>query len=250
QTVCQGTQIALNATVTGTQGGLLTWAPDLPSGNPVNVTPLDTTTYTVTYLYGTDGACQSTDQVTINVAPNIGNLDIDIVPDTSTFCQGTAFSLFATGAQSANVVYTWTENNVVIDGQSLDTIRIQPANDGVYSYVVTAVDANGCTGSASPVNVEVIRCIQFPNAFSPDGDGTNDTFGGLVLLGGEVDIIEFSVYNRWGQKVFEASEGKTTWDGTVDGKDAPSDVYVFYLRYRLPNGPEQTPVKGEVTLLR
>lgn len=250
ETVCEGTQVSLNATVTGTQGGAFVWAPDLPSGNPLNITPTDTTTYTVTYLYGTNGNCQSTDQVTINVAPNIGDLDMVIVPDTTTFCQGTAFSLLATGAQASNVVYTWTENNVVIDGQTLDSIRIQPAEDGVYSYIVTAVDVNGCTGTAGPVNVEVIRCIQFPNAFSPDGDGTNDTFGGLVLLGGEVDIIEFTVYNRWGQKVFEASEGKTTWDGTVDGKDAPSDVYVFYLRYRLPNGAEQTPVKGEVTLLR
>ncbi|MCC7505808.1 MAG: gliding motility-associated C-terminal domain-containing protein, partial [Saprospiraceae bacterium] len=73
---------------------------------------------------------------------------------------------------------------------------------------------------------------------------------GLVLLGGEVEIIEFTIYNRWGQKVFEAEPGKTVWDGTVDGKEAPSDVYVFYLQYRLPNGAAQEPVKGEVTLLR
>ncbi len=251
QTICAGTQITLNATVTGTQGGTFVWEPNLPAGNPLNVTPTDTTLYTVTYFYGNGvpGDCQSTDELLISVVPNIDDLDLKIVPDTSTFCQGTAFSLFATGAP-AGTIFTWTENNEVLAGQTLDTIRLTPGMEGAYSYIVTAVDANGCTGTSDPVNVEVIRCIQFPNAFSPDGDGTNDTFGGLVLLGGEVEIIEFTIYNRWGQKVFEAEPGKTVWDGTVDGKEAPSDVYVFYLQYRLPNGAAQEPVKGEVTLLR
>ncbi len=251
QKVCAGTPVTLNAAVIGTTGGSFVWSPDLPKGNPLTVTPTDTTLYTVTYFYGngTPGDCQSTDQLQVDVVPNIDNLELTLAPDTTMFCLGTPFTLQATGAPNS-AVFTWTENDVVIDGQTLDTIRLTPAEEGAFQYNVVATDANGCTGTAGPVNVDVVRCIQFPNAFSPDNDGTNDTFGGLVLLGGEVDVIEFTIYNRWGQKVFEASRDKKVWDGTVDGNDAPSDVYVFYLRYRLLNGAEQEPVQGEVTLLR
>lgn len=251
QRVCAGTSVTLNASITGTPNGVLVWAPNLPSGNPLTVTPTDTTLYTVTYFYGngTPGDCQSTDQLQVDVVPNIDNLDLKLTPDTTMFCLGTPFSLSVSGAPN-DAVFVWTENNVALAGQTTDSIRVTPGQEGAFSYLVTATDVNGCTGSAGPVNVEVVRCIQFPNAFSPDGDGTNDTFGGLALVGGEVEVLEFLVYNRWGQKVFEATGDKKVWDGTVDGKNAPSDVYVFYLRYRLLNGAEQEPVQGEVTLLR
>ncbi|MEY4202814.1 MAG: hypothetical protein RL013_517, partial [Bacteroidota bacterium] len=63
------------------------------------------------------------------------------------------------------------------------------------------------------------------------------------------DILEFNVYSRWGQKVFTATDGKKEWDGRVDGKDAPSDVYVYQMKVRFLNGEEEERT-GQVTLIR
>lgn len=251
QKVCAGAEVTLTATTTGTPGGTFVWAPDAPTGNPVVVEPFDTTTYTVTYFYGngTPGDCQSSDAVLVVVVPNLDSLAISAEPDTTTLCQGIPITLSLSGApDGADIV--WTVNDEPQDSLNTPQIIVTPGEEGTYVYSVAATDANGCTGTAEPVSFTVVECIQFPNAFSPDGDGTNETFSGLVLTGGEVEVLEFIIFNRWGQKVFEATADKQAWDGTVDGSDAPSDVYVFYLRYRLPNGPEQEPVKGEVMLLR
>lgn len=252
QKVCAGTEVTLTAEATGTTGGTFVWQPDAPAGNPIVVEPGDTTLYTVTYFYGNGipGDCQTSDDVLVAVVPNLDFLEISAEPDTSTLCQGVPIALSLSGApDGADIV--WTVNDEPQDTLSAPEIVVTPGGEGTYVYGVTATDANGCTGTAEPVSFVVVECIQFPNAFSPDGDGTNETFSGLVLTGGEVEIIEFIIFNRWGQKVFEATENEPAWDGTVDGNDAPVDVYVFYLRYRLPGGTAaEEPVKGEVMLLR
>jgi gliding motility-associated-like protein len=87
-----------------------------------------------------------------------------------------------------------------------------------------------------------------PNAFTPNGDSTNDSFG-VFVSGGEVELVELRVYNRWGQQVFESSASVKFWDGRVDNIDAPSDVYVYVMRLRFPDGREEL-LKGDLTLLR
>ncbi|HQU60982.1 MAG TPA: gliding motility-associated C-terminal domain-containing protein, partial [Saprospiraceae bacterium] len=61
---------------------------------------------------------------------------------------------------------------------------------------------------------------------------------------------DFRVYNRWGQLVYDNETPDTGWDGTFDGKPQPSDVYFYIIGYRLLNGFEPKPLKGDVTLLR
>jgi gliding motility-associated-like protein len=56
------------------------------------------------------------------------------------------------------------------------------------------------------------------------------------------------IYNRWGQKVFEATDGNYFWDGTQNDEPAAADVYVWVVRYTC-GGDDETR-HGEVTLLR
>ncbi|MBK7936448.1 MAG: gliding motility-associated C-terminal domain-containing protein [Lewinellaceae bacterium] len=89
-----------------------------------------------------------------------------------------------------------------------------------------------------------------PNAFTPNGDGVNDRFG-VVLRYCEVEILEFTVYSRWGELVFQAQETTDRWDGTtLNGTEAPSDVYVFTTRYKIAGEDAEKTEKGDVTLLR
>lgn len=70
-----------------------------------------------------------------------------------------------------------------------------------------------------------------------------------MTYGGEVNVESFVIYNRWGQKVFEAQNSADRWNGTQNGKPSPSDVYIYVLQVRFPNNDTAT-YKGEVLLLR
>jgi gliding motility-associated-like protein len=99
----------------------------------------------------------------------------------------------------------------------------------------------------------IINCdfgkIEFPNAFTPNNDGMNDTFGPIKELGIE-SIRDLRIWNRWGQVVFEGKGDAVEWDGTTNGKTAPSDVYVFIAHLECVKGMEEDVRYGEVTLMR
>lgn len=93
----------------------------------------------------------------------------------------------------------------------------------------------------------------FSTAFTPDGDGVNDIFSPIAVLECAYAAFEWAVFNRWGERLFTASNPTDAWNGRrPDGQVAPSDVYVWQLRYALPNGAERVwfVKKGDVTLVR
>ncbi len=66
-----------------------------------------------------------------------------------------------------------------------------------------------------------------PNAFTPDNDGVNDTFGPLLsYIPGD---YLFQIFNRWGMKIFETRDPFEKWDGSINGKPAPEAVYVYFI---------------------
>jgi len=75
----------------------------------------------------------------------------------------------------------------------------------------------------------------FPSAFTPDGDGHNDGFGPIASPECAYVAFKWSVFNRWGQRIFSAASPYDTWDGRLpDGRQpAPSDAYVWQLHYAL-----------------
>ena len=86
-----------------------------------------------------------------------------------------------------------------------------------------------------------------PNAFTPNGDGLNDVF---KIEGIEYEKINaFKIFNRYGQLVFETTDGKKGWDGTMKGKIAPAGVYFYQISLALPLGGTKN-FKGDVSLIR
>jgi gliding motility-associated-like protein len=132
------------------------------------------------------------------------------------------------------------------DGSKADSLII---NDyGTYSATLTTLDT---TLMAEFIIKEVDCCHPvIPNAFSPNGDGVNDDFG-VKLKYCDVQILEFTVYSRWGELMFQAQETTDRWDGTtLNGTEAPSDVYVYVTRYRVGDEAGEKSEKGDVALLR
>jgi gliding motility-associated-like protein len=114
------------------------------------------------------------------------------------------------------------------------------------SYMVEVTDTNGCTADKI-FTIEVITKISIPNAFSPNGDGKNDLF--RAIYGSDITQVMFSIYNRWGQLVFEDRGTHKGWDGNLGGKPQPAGAYVWEFRYKTNIG-EFKILKGSLLLIK
>jgi gliding motility-associated-like protein len=92
--------------------------------------------------------------------------------------------------------------------------------------------------------------IEMPNTFTPNGDDLNDYFFPKSLLSRGVTAFKMSIFNRWGQLIFETTnpEGRG-WDGRWNGVMQPNGVYIYLLDATLKNGKTEH-YQGNVTLLR
>lgn len=89
--------------------------------------------------------------------------------------------------------------------------------------------------------------LYFPNAFTPDGDGINDTFG---PAGAAIDQFKMTIFDRWGHVVYETESMDKPWDGKVNGgADAETGVYVYLYRAK-GHYFEADKRYGHVTLVR
>jgi len=88
--------------------------------------------------------------------------------------------------------------------------------------------------------------IYIPNIFSPNGDLNNDI---LYVRSHNIKTMDFNIYNRWGEKVFESKDINKGWDGTYKNSKCNEGVFVYYLNATLK---DNKPIvkKGNVTLIR
>lgn len=115
------------------------------------------------------------------------------------------------------------------------------------SYAVTVTNACGTGMAAIPVK-EISCDIVFPTAFTPDKNGKNDVFKALHVHNAKQ--YHLSVFNRWGQKVFETTDYEKGWDGFVNGKPAATGLYIWSCDMQHTGAGSTTRVKGIVTLVR
>ncbi|MBR9919401.1 MAG: T9SS type B sorting domain-containing protein [Bacteroidetes bacterium] len=240
--ICTGfsAQLSASSNVEGT----FSWMPDADDvPNPI-VTPGSPTMYYLTFT--DDEGCLNQplqDSVFVDVTDgfNITNLTAD--PDTVYENSPLLLEVTTDPISLNNPNYFWTLEGVEV-GDNNPTIGIiapetdQPDGEFV-TYQIDITDELGCSGSET-IDVFVLDSeINVPTAFSPNGDGLNDVFMPVANEG--VLIVEFRVYNRWGDVVYDINEdGGEGWDGMQNDKPAPEDVYAFYLVYRNGvNGEDQ-----------
>lgn len=122
---------------------------------------------------------------------------------------------------------------------------------GMYVITQVVTHESGCTDTLRKnIDVEPFLALQMPNAFTPNNDGLNDDFRGKGYLPG-LREYNLSIWNRWGEKVYETSDPNSGWNGEYqnEGQQAMAGVYVFVVRYIGPRG-EPYEQKGHVTLIR
>ena len=133
-----------------------------------------------------------------------------------------------------------------------DDISNRISKDGEYCYYVQAyqgLDTLNFFADSSRSNkvcVKQLKTFYMPNAFQPDG--VNKLFKPASTFLNANNYL-FQIYNKWGERVFETIEPTTGWDGTINGREARMDVYVYRITYQNENFETQE-LRGTVALIR
>jgi gliding motility-associated-like protein len=131
---------------------------------------------------------------------------------------------------SGGITYSWSPC-IMLNDCTIQAPILSKASSA--SFTVTVKDINGCI-DADTVNVAYINPLQqlfIPDMFSPNGDGLNDFFK-PVNPAQQINAVNWSVYNRYGQLLFEGKENKAQWDGAYKGKDQPEGAYVVITKIK------------------
>jgi gliding motility-associated-like protein len=121
-------------------------------------------------------------------------------------------------------------------------------------YEVSARNEYSCTDTAlAIIRTHTSSGVFIPDAFTPNSDNLNDVF--YLLAGQDVNVIDdFSIFNRWGQKVFSRQNFAPNnpvfgWNGKLHGQDAQAGAYVYQVSATFTNGTKKQ-YKGTVVLIR
>ena len=152
---------------------------------------------------------------------------------------GSATVLITGGLPPYSILWSNNENTATITGLIPGT------------YNITFTDLNGCQSSGVLTILGASEdCntphVFIPNVFSPNGDGQNDV---LYIRGEGIQFLEFVVFSRWGELLFESTDQTNGWDGSYKGKPLNPGVYAYYVKATLANG-EIIKLYGDITLVR
>ncbi len=115
-------------------------------------------------------------------------------------------------------------------------------------YIVTVTDTLGCVSKDSVWVKVILPCYEIfvPNSFSPNGDGLNDL---QCVLGNCIISFDFTIFNRWGEKIFHSVDQENCWDGRFRGQPVQSGIYIYKLIATTKKG-ERIEKTGNITVVR
>ena len=203
----------------------------------LTLSPMGTTAYSIKATSAPGAPCPLNESKVINVT-------VKPFPKASfDWLQPSNAADMSTNNTSVNAdSFRWYFQNALLSTQK--NVLFTLNETGLSCLTLYAI--NGC-GIDS-----VTRCYDpvhayLPNVFSPNADNLNDIF--KLIYKGSINLIDFSIYDRWGERVFQTKDPATGWDGKFKGKDCEIGTY-FYLAQIKREGAENLLLKGDVTLTR
>lgn len=156
-------------------------------------------------------------------------------------CSGTPVNIRLQANVPPGAVATWNT------GVQADFIDITSPG----TYWVTVFDTP-CIGSDTLlIEEQICDCaVNMPSAFTPNNDGRNDLLRPVIEQGCMITGYSFSVYNRWGERVFHGQNPLSGWDGTWKGMPAETGSYMYVVEMQVGTDRRSYQNKGDVLLLR
>lgn len=155
-------------------------------------------------------------------------------------------SNLTTGATS----YAWTFGDGTVSDET-SPVHLFPQVVGNYDIVLTATDAAGCSSTFfRTIYVDEPLVYFVPNAFSPNSDEFNQTFQPVFVSGYDPYDYNLSIFDRWGELIFESDNAAEGWDGSYQGKLVQSGVYTYRIEFKTKISDERKLIHGQITLLR
>lgn len=149
----------------------------------------------------------------------------------------------------SKVVTYWVESNTLgnytwsVGGETYttDNISITWTEPGTYNISVTQFTEGGCEDTES-YTVTVVSCDELvyyvPNSFTPDGDNYNNTFLPIFTDGFDPFDYHLTIYNRWGETLFESYDASVGWSGLYGGKMCQDGIYIWKIDFGIEDGTD------------
>ena len=192
--------------------------------------------HTILYVFTTAAGCNDSATQSIRVWPvpvvNAGS-DLGVLEGGQVMIRATATG--ATGLQ-----YAWTPATYLNNDTTLQPLTTPLAD---IEYTLTVTGDGGCE-AFDVVKVKVLKGLEIPNVFSPNGDGINDTWSILYLDTYPGSTVQ--VFDRYGREAFSSRGYPKAWDGRKNGTELPAGVYYYVIDPK--NG--RKPYTGSLTILR
>jgi gliding motility-associated-like protein len=239
---CKGRQAIV---LTASGGNNYWWTPfnglNATNDSIVYANPSITTTYSVIVTKNGVNCPPDTAFVVVTVAdPPVANAGPDLVGYYGAILE---LNGACTGCINGST-YQWSPNIGVVHATSLIT-QVNVLQEMEYELIVS--NGSGCSDSDTMKLWLSPPELTFMTAFSPDGNGVNETFKLLTTnFNGD---YELTVYNRWGQLVFKTNDPRSAWDGYFNGKLVEKGTYDYYVRYRWDSAGEWKVKKGFVVVV-
>ncbi|MDE3235246.1 MAG: gliding motility-associated C-terminal domain-containing protein [Bacteroidota bacterium] len=243
--VCRGDSIHFYDATTGFTDSIVSWHWDLSQSvfaslpNTSRQFADSGTFVTSLYIFDAKGCVSDTASNSVIVDP----YPVLILPHRVNVLQGNSAMLqpifFWIDGPPAPV-YQWSPSLYL----NTDTVLVPtttPLDDITYRLSITG--KGGCI-TTDTVFVKMLKTPIIPNAFSPNGDGINDTW--MIRYLNDYPGAKVSVFNRYGQLLFSATGYDVQWDGTYNGSPLPVGTYYYVIN---PGNGRQT-MSGSVTIIR
>lgn len=221
-TICQGD--SANLRVVSINATSFNWSPNYNISSTqkeeIKVAPETSTKYNVRLPYPL-GSCVVDTHITVNVV----QLQADAGPDRE-IADGEETLLGGPNtSEDRHMLKVWSPNRYIDDIYAENPV-VRPPHDFTYYLTITDTGLNPQCAVIDTVVVKVTCAdANLPNAFMPESGGGRSKFG--LLNSQIVKLDRFSIYDRWGVRVFSTTDPTNEWDGTIDGEKGAVGVYIW-----------------------
>ena len=219
-------------------------------GNDFYPTNADTLNNVITYVYTQSGCVFDT---TLNIMVYEQPILSQITPYNEFFelCEGDSIpSIYSVTSTVPGGYNEW-----ILLGDTIQSTNFNIVWDEVGMFTLSVVNyVNGCPSPQQQTTIEIIQCpqdiIYIPNSFTPDGDEHNNTWKPIITSGFDIYSYKMTLYNRWGEVIWESRNVYDGWDGTYGNRMVPQGIYTWQVELKSLKSDKRQILIGSVNVLK